>query len=82
MQYTDMQKYPDFSHICKQDSINKFVDIVIITHFHLDHCGGLPYLTEFHKYSGPIFATMPTKAMIPYMLEDYRKVSTDLRKDK
>jgi hypothetical protein len=25
---------------------------------------------------------MPTKAMIPYMLEDYRKVSTDLRKDK
>lgn len=82
MQYTDMQKYPDFSHISKQGNINNFVDIVIITHFHLDHCGGLPYLTQFYKYDGPIYATMPTKAMIPYMLEDYRKVSTDLRKDK
>jgi hypothetical protein len=25
---------------------------------------------------------MPTKAMIPYMLEDFRKVNVDLRKDK
>lgn len=83
MQYSDMQKYPDFKYICGENNINTVVDVVIITHFHLDHCGGLPYLTEFFKYNGPIYATMPTKAMIPYMLEDFRKVNVDLKnKDK
>lgn len=80
MQYTDMQKYPDFKFLCGEGDINKFVDVVIITHFHLDHCGGLPYLTEHFKYTGPIYATMPTKAMIPYMLEDFRKVTADVKK--
>lgn len=75
MQYNDMQKYPDFKYITGEGDINDFVDVVIVTHFHLDHCGGLPYLTEGFKFRGPIYATMPTKAMIPYMLEDFRKVS-------
>ncbi len=46
-----------------------------MTHFHLDHCGALPYFTEAIGYSGPILATAPTKAIIPLMLEDFRKVS-------
>ena len=50
------------------NTINNSIDIVLITYFHLDHCGALPYLTEFHKYNGPIYASTPTKAMIPYML--------------
>jgi len=69
MQYNDNNKYPDFKFIMGQATdINECVDVVILTHFHLDHCGGLPYLTEFYKYKGPIYSTMPTKAMIPYML--------------
>ena len=51
------------------------IDAVLITHFHLDHCGALPYFTEAVGYSGPIIATPPTKAIIPLMLEDFRKVS-------
>ena len=50
------------------------VDLVLITHFHLDHCGALPYFTEHVGYSGPVVMTMPTKALLPYMLEDYRRV--------
>ena len=80
MLYSDHQRYPDFGFICGEKSINEIVDLVIITHFHLDHCGGLPFLTEHYKYSGPIYATTPTKAMIPYMLEDFRKVTTDAKK--
>ena len=38
------------------------------------------FMTEFHKYTGPIYASTPTKAMIPYMLEDFRKVTSDVKK--
>jgi len=51
------------------------IDLVIVTHFHLDHCGALPYFSEAIGYHGPILATAPTKAIIPLMLEDFRKVS-------
>jgi integrator complex subunit 11 len=50
---------------------------VIVTHFHLDHCGALPYFTEVHGYHGPVIMTYPTKALIPLMLEDFRKVLVD-----
>ena len=64
-----MKKYPDFKLIKKK------VDLVLISHFHLDHCGALPYFTEAIGYDGPIVATTPTKAILPLMLEDFRKVS-------
>ena len=54
----------------------KQVNLVLITHFHLDHCGALPFFTELQGegYDGPIVMSMPTKALLPYMLEDYRRV--------
>lgn len=52
-----------------------YIDCVLITHFHLDHCGALPYFSEGVGYHGPIIATPPTKAILPLMLEDFRKVS-------
>ena len=47
---------------------------MLITHFHLDHCGALPYFTEMIGYNGPIYMTLPTKAIAPILLEDMRKV--------
>lgn len=58
-----------------QKDFTSIIDLVIVTHFHLDHCGALPYFTEAVGYNGPIVATPPTKAIIPLMLEDFRKVS-------
>lgn len=47
------------------------------SHFHLDHCGALPYMSEMIGYDGPIYMTHPTKAICPILLEDYRKITVD-----
>ncbi|XP_007045271.2 PREDICTED: cleavage and polyadenylation specificity factor subunit 3-II isoform X1 [Theobroma cacao] len=73
MGYTDSRRYPDFSLISKTGDFDNALTCVIITHFHLDHIGALPYFTEVCGYRGPIYMTYPTKALAPLMLEDYRK---------
>ncbi|XVF43556.1 hypothetical protein PTKIN_Ptkin02bG0049400 [Pterospermum kingtungense] len=73
MGYTDSRRYPDFSLISKTGDFDTTLTCVIITHFHLDHIGALPYFTEVCGYKGPIYMTYPTKALAPLMLEDYRK---------
>lgn len=47
------------------------------SHFHLDHCGALPYMSEMVGYEGPIYMTHPTKAICPILLEDFRKITVD-----
>lgn len=40
------------------------VDLILISHFHLDHAASLPYFTEKvggGSFKGRIFATHPTK---------------------
>ncbi|KAE9605286.1 putative metallo-beta-lactamase [Lupinus albus] len=76
---TDHRRYPDFQRISDSGDFNNALSCVIITHFHLDHVGALPYFTEVCGYSGPIYMTYPTKALSPLMLEDYRKVMVDRR---
>jgi Cft2 family RNA processing exonuclease len=61
------------------EPFDEIIDVVLISHFHLDHCGALPYFTEILGYNGPIIMTSPTKAILPYMLEDFRKVMLDTK---
>lgn len=74
MGYSDARKFPDFSFLGRAGSIDGVVDCIIISHFHLDHCGALPYLTEVVGYSGPIYMTHPTRAVLPVLLEDCQKI--------
>uniref|UniRef100_A0A6B2KZ25 Integrator complex subunit 11 n=1 Tax=Arcella intermedia TaxID=1963864 RepID=A0A6B2KZ25_9EUKA len=75
--YSDERRFPDFSYISRSGKFDEVLDAVIISHFHLDHCGALPFFTEMCGYNGPIFMTYPTKAICPILLEDYRKISTE-----
>lgn len=71
MGITDSRKFPDFSLLPKE---NFNVDLVLVTHFHLDHCGALPAFTEKTDFKGPVLMTQPTKCLFPYMCEDFIRV--------
>lgn len=59
MGYIDHRRYPDFSLISRNsDDFTDSLSCIIITHFHLDHIGALPYFTEVCGYNGPIYMTV------------------------
>ena len=45
MGYSDQRKFPDFQFLSKSGNFDKVIDCILISHFHLDHCGALPYFT-------------------------------------
>ncbi|PAA49978.1 hypothetical protein BOX15_Mlig005746g1 [Macrostomum lignano] len=53
------------------------VDVLLVSHFHLDHCGGLPYLLSKTPFRGRVFMTHATKAIYRWLLCDFVKVSNN-----
>ncbi|KAF2364148.1 Zn-dependent metallo-hydrolase RNA specificity domain [Trinorchestia longiramus] len=51
------------------------VDLLLVSHFHLDHAGGLPWFLMRTKFRGRCYMTHPTKAIYKWLLADYIKVS-------
>jgi len=51
------------------------VDVLLVTHFHLDHCAAVPYVVGHTNFRGRIFMTHPTKAIVHTLLKDYVKLS-------
>lgn len=82
MGYNDHRRFPNFDFISRTGDFTQKIDVVIISHFHLDHCGSLPHFTEQRGYSGPIIMTLPTKAICPILLEDYRKITAERKGEK
>ena len=71
-----MEKLPEFDYLSSEKISPSSIDLVLISHFHLDHAAGLPYFTEKlsdenGKFEGKVFATHPTKAIMRLMLESY-----------
>jgi metallo-beta-lactamase family protein len=54
----------------------KEVDIVILTHAHLDHCGYLPLFVK-SGYSGKILMTPPTADLCEIILRDSAKIQEE-----
>jgi cleavage and polyadenylation specificity factor subunit 3 len=51
------------------------VDLLLVSHFHLDHAGALPNFLEKTNFAGAVYMTHPTKAITKMILMDFIKVS-------
>lgn len=52
------------------------IDAVILSHAHLDHCGYLPALVR-EGFSGPIFCSPNTTALVPIILRDSARLQME-----
>ncbi|GMH93832.1 hypothetical protein TrVE_jg1883 [Triparma verrucosa] len=64
--YSGLDGLPNFDRIDPPS-----IDLLLITHFHLDHAASLPYFTERTGFRGRVFMTHPTKAVLRLLLQDY-----------
>ena len=51
------------------------VDILLISHFHLDHAGSLPYVMQQTNFRGKVYMTHATKAIYRWLLQDFVRVT-------
>lgn len=49
------------------------LDAVVLSHAHIDHCGNLPNLVR-QGFSGPIYCTPATRALLAIMLTDSARI--------
>ena len=50
------------------------IDLLLISHFHLDHAGALPWFLQKTTFRGKCYMTHTTKAIFYWLLSDYIKV--------
>jgi cleavage and polyadenylation specificity factor subunit 3 len=49
--------------------------VLLVTHFHLDHCAAVPFLLAHTPFKGRVFMTHPTKAIYNMLLADFVKLN-------
>ncbi|PSN74216.1 hypothetical protein BS50DRAFT_567082 [Corynespora cassiicola Philippines] len=50
------------------------VDVLLISHFHVDHAASLPYVLAKTNFKGRVFMTHPTKAIYKWLIQDSVRV--------
>mmetsp|Transcript_76015 Transcript_76015/g.211193 ORF Transcript_76015/g.211193 Transcript_76015/m.211193 type:complete len:718 (+) Transcript_76015:66-2219(+) len=68
--HSGMSALPYFDHINPAE-----VDLLLVTHFHLDHSGSVPYFVNRTEFKGKVFMTHPTRPICRMLWHDYARVS-------
>lgn len=70
--YSGIASLPFFDAIEPEE-----IDLVLVTHYHLDHAAGLPFLMERTNFNpnARVFMTQPTRAIYKALLSDFVRVS-------
>ncbi|KAF2997861.1 endoribonuclease ysh1 [Curvularia kusanoi] len=50
------------------------VDVLLISHFHVDHAASLPYVLAKTNFKGRVYMTHPTKAIYKWLIQDSVRV--------
>eukprot|EP00913_Durusdinium_trenchii_P031418 g29413.t1 len=66
--HSGMSCLPYFDHINPQE-----VDLLLVTHFHLDHSGAVPYFVSRTEFKGKVFMTHPTRPICKMLWQDYAR---------
>ncbi|KAL0204901.1 hypothetical protein P9112_000208 [Eukaryota sp. TZLM1-RC] len=53
------------------------IDAVLISHFHLDHIGAVPYFCTQTSYTGPVYMTYPTRSVFRMLMSDFLRQATE-----
>jgi cleavage and polyadenylation specificity factor subunit 3 len=69
--YTGLSALPFFDQVDPAE-----IDLILITHFHVDHAAGLPYFMEKTNFKGSVYMTHPTRAIYKWLLADYVKIAS------
>ncbi|KAJ3519386.1 hypothetical protein NM688_g9307 [Phlebia brevispora] len=79
----DAGVHPAYSGIASLPFIDELdwstVDVILVTHFHLDHAAALTYImekTNFKDGKGKVYMTHPTKALHKFMMQDFVRMSS------
>ncbi|KAI0930575.1 endoribonuclease ysh1 [Taiwanofungus camphoratus] len=79
----DAGVHPAYSGIASLPFVDELdwstVDVLLITHFHLDHAAALTYImekTNFRDGKGKVYMTHPTKALHKFMMQDFVRMSS------
>ncbi|CAK9438319.1 uncharacterized protein LODBEIA_P25430 [Lodderomyces beijingensis] len=52
------------------------VDVLLISHFHVDHSASLPYVMQQSNFRGKVFMTHATKAIYRWLMQDFVRVTS------
>mmetsp|Transcript_19315 Transcript_19315/g.56147 ORF Transcript_19315/g.56147 Transcript_19315/m.56147 type:complete len:693 (+) Transcript_19315:149-2227(+) len=68
--HSGMSTLPYFDHINPAE-----IDVLLITHFHLDHSGAVPYFVNRTEFKGKVYMTHPTRPICRLLWHDYARIS-------
>ena len=68
--YSGISSLPYFDEVNPED-----VNVLLMTHFHLDHSGAVPYFVNKTSFAGRVFMTHPTKPICKLLWQDFARVS-------
>ncbi|KAH8197273.1 hypothetical protein TruAng_008556 [Truncatella angustata] len=74
----DAGQHPAYDGLASLPFFDEFdlstVDVLLITHFHIDHAASLPYVLAKTNFKGRVFMTHPTKAIYKWLISDSVRV--------
>ncbi|EKE40943.1 hypothetical protein ENUP19_0054G0033 [Entamoeba nuttalli] len=58
------------------------IELLCVTHYHVDHCASLPYLILERQFKGKVLMTPPTKEIFGELFKEFHQMSSTIQPPK